>query len=303
MSRQTVPNYDIGTDTARLSLLTNGGFEIWQRGNGPFTANSAWSADRWQISLGGGSSISVSRDTTNVDASSQAAAAVSYTHSASSNIQQLQEGYLQLRGRTVTFSMRVRVATANAVRLGMWDSVNSYRYSSYHTGDGTYQTLTLTAPIAATTTAFVVYVFFDASCTAYLDNAMLVVGAVAADYAPLHPADDLARCLRYYETFSNANNDNIWATGLVTTVSAAQIPLRYRAIKAVTATVTGVTATNMSLTQANGGFSAITSFSSDNASASGCRLMLGCAGGLVAGNATYLLASAAGAGITIEANP
>ena len=29
---------------------------------------------------------------------------------------------------------------------------------------------------------------------------MLVVGSVAADYAPMHPADDLARCQRYYQT-------------------------------------------------------------------------------------------------------
>src|SRR5262252_1144808 len=230
LANAAVTNAKLGTDTARLNLVTNGGFEIWQRGNGPYTATNAWTADRWQISLGGGSSISVSRDTTNVDASSQAAAAVSYTHSASSNIQQLQEGYLQLRGRTVTFSMRVRVATANAVRLGMWDSVNSYRYSSYHTGDGTYQTLTLTAPIAATTTACVVYVFFDASCTAYLDNAMLVVGSVAADYAPLHPADDLARCLRYYQQVFLPFAKTISSTALVSHASFLQ--------KAVTPSVT-----------------------------------------------------------------
>ena len=38
-----------------------------------------------------------------------------------------------------------------------------------------------------------------AAGTYYVDNAMLVVGSQPADYAPLHPADDLARCLRYYE--------------------------------------------------------------------------------------------------------
>ena len=30
-------NRQIGSDVARANLLTNGGFEIWQRGGGPFT--------------------------------------------------------------------------------------------------------------------------------------------------------------------------------------------------------------------------------------------------------------------------
>ena len=33
---------------------------------------------------------------------------------------------------------------------------------------------------------------------------MLVVGSQPADYVPLHPADDLARCLRYYEIVGEA---------------------------------------------------------------------------------------------------
>ncbi|HXI15570.1 MAG TPA: hypothetical protein VNM48_04300, partial [Chloroflexota bacterium] len=31
-----------------------------------------------------------------------------------------------------------------------------------------------------------------------VNDAMLVIGSVAADYQPLTPADDLARCIRYY---------------------------------------------------------------------------------------------------------
>jgi hypothetical protein len=44
-----------------------------------------------------------------------------------------------------------------------------------------------------------VSISFEASCTAYLDNAMVVYGPNAGDYTPLPPADDLARCLRYYQ--------------------------------------------------------------------------------------------------------
>ena len=93
--------------------------------------------------------------------------------------------------------MRVRTATANAVRIALYFG-SAVFYSSFHPGDGTYRTLTVTATADAAVVVGPI-VYFAASCTAYLDNAMLVVGSVPADYAPLHPADDLARCLRYYE--------------------------------------------------------------------------------------------------------
>src|SRR5215471_11335382 len=68
LANQSVTNAKLGTDTARLNLLTNGGFEIWQRGNGPFTASNAFAADRWRIGLAGSDTLSVSRDGANVDA-------------------------------------------------------------------------------------------------------------------------------------------------------------------------------------------------------------------------------------------
>src|SRR5262245_15906694 len=88
--------------------LINGGVEVWQRGPGPYSVNSSYTADRWQINLGSGSAISVTRDGANQDAGSQYCAAVVYTHAAESFLQQPLEAYLQLRGRTLTASMRVR---------------------------------------------------------------------------------------------------------------------------------------------------------------------------------------------------
>src|SRR5215467_15380555 len=35
----SITNAKLGPDVARANLLTNGGFEIWQRGNGPFVGN------------------------------------------------------------------------------------------------------------------------------------------------------------------------------------------------------------------------------------------------------------------------
>src|SRR5262252_3687018 len=76
MAKQQVRNLDLATDTNRQNLLTNPGFEQWQRGNGPFTSNTAWFADRWRIYMSGAPTMSVSKDTTNQDAASIACAAI-----------------------------------------------------------------------------------------------------------------------------------------------------------------------------------------------------------------------------------
>ena len=45
---------------------------------------------------------------------------------------------------------------------------------------------------------------------------MLVVGSQPCDYVPLHPADDLARCLRYYEVLGRNGSGSITAGGVAT---------------------------------------------------------------------------------------
>ena len=242
LANAAVTNAKLGTDTARLNLLTNGGFEIWQRGNGPFTASNAFTADRWQILLGGSDTIAVSRDAANVDVAGAACAVCTYTRVTGGTglANPVGADATALRGRTVTMSMRVRTGTANAVRLRCNDGVTGLQYGAYHTGSGAYETLTLTYAVAATATALNIGPDFQQSCTAYLDNAMLVVGSVPADYAPLHPADDLARCLRYYETIG-ADSTGALTVGAIATAGSQFVRTTVRYVrKSVTPTVTKV---------------------------------------------------------------
>jgi hypothetical protein len=242
----SVTNAKLGPDVARANLLTNGGFEVWQRGNGPFSANAAYGPDRWTIALAGTDALSISRNTANVDAGgSQACAAATYTLGSGggsalySNLK-VSDGN-QLAGRTLSLSMRVSTATANAVRIALTSdgSGGTTTYSAYHSGGGVYQTLSVTAAIPSNATIVAAQVWFTASCTAYLDNAMLVVGSQYADYVPMHPADDLARCLRYYEVHGGGTNFFPFlafsAQGAGHAISA---PIGFAVQKAVTPTVT-----------------------------------------------------------------
>ena|SRR5215831_11363819 len=247
----TIQNADLGPDVARANLLTNGGFEIWQRGNGPFTT-TVFAADRWQLNIAGTDTLSVSKDTTNLDSGSgsQTCAACTFTLGTGAGATLLQQANMnlatedRLAGKTVTLSMRVRCTTANAVRIGINDyysATSHWTYSSYHTGGGSYETLTVTVPLNSTLAGspriIQPAVSFWASCTAYIDNAMLVVGSQAANYVPLHPADDLARCLRYYELLGETTGI-AYGCYLAAAGFNVDTTVTFKARKAVTPTVT-----------------------------------------------------------------
>lgn len=239
MSKQLVRNQDLASDIPRRNLLTNGGVDTWQRGNGPFTAQAVNTADRWIISFGASSTMSVSRDTTNYDGNSLAAAAIVYTHVNASNLYQPFSNSdilpYQMRTKPVTFLVRVRASVANGVRAFLDGGAGGLRiYSQYHTGDGTWQTLVVTTP-SGTGNPLQVGLNLEASGTYYMDNATLVQGVVGMESVPLHPAEEIARCLRYYEILS-ANID-----GVTTAVSQSLTnTIYYKAQKALTPTVTKV---------------------------------------------------------------
>src|SRR5215471_13535582 len=242
LANNAVTNAKLGTDTARLNLLTNGGFEIRQRGTGSFTGSGTYTMDRWVISLSGSDTMTVNWDNANNDVGSQFCAACAFTlgtGAGNTTLYQKIEDFSQLRTKTISFSIRVRTATANAVRVSIADSTGRTYSSGYHTGDGTYQTLTVTRTIVSNATLVYAEVDFAASSTAYLDNAMLVVGSVAADYAPLHPADDLARCLRYYEiTSTGAGQGMPCASAYGAAGMAYRMPLSFAAKKSLNPTMT-----------------------------------------------------------------
>ena len=300
----TVRNAALAADVARANQLVNGGFEVWQRGNGPFTASGAYTADRWSITLGGSSTLSIVKNTANVDVGSLACAACTYVHNAASYLSQtlkLSEGN-QLAGRPISCSVRVRTSTAAAVQLQLvtdgtgGGTVNS----AVHTGGGTYETLTGTATVPTDATQVQLFVRFGASCTAYLDNAMLVVGSVAADYVPLPPADDLARCLRYYETIGGVSGQ-LLTVGAGTGATAAEFAFMYSR-KAVTPTITQSAAANFFIRQ-GGGNIAFTTFSAYSTGATATIVSESGAAGLTTNAALLLTAANASATLSAEANP
>jgi hypothetical protein len=301
----SITNAKLGPDVARDNLLTNGGFEIWQRGNGPFTANGTYSADRWLLFVGSGSTLSVSRG--NVGSAGSFCATLTYTHSSPSQLYQVIAGAdCRLQGLTVTFSMLVNanVASAASLQINSNGTGGGISNSAFHSGNSTYQRLSVTATIPGDATSVNFALTVQASGTFSLDQAILVVGSQAANYVPLHPADDLARCLRYYEPLGGGPPNGEYFTVLQAFSSTgANGSLRFKVPKAVTPTLTSINVANFACQPAGGGSLACSALAFNAPSVQGTGVTTTTASGLVAGNATMLSTSGAGGNILAEANP
>jgi hypothetical protein len=230
---------------AQTSLLVNGGFEVWQRGAGAFATAGYMTADRWINQSMGTDSLSIAKDTANTDGGgSGACAAATFSLGTGGGQSILYQPFRiadspMLRGRPVTFSVRVKTSTANAINLAYYDGGGwTYSATTLHPGGASYQTMSFTfTPLNTAGSDIHVGISFKATCTAYIDNAMLVPGTVAADYVPVQPADELMRCQRYYETITSKNGQALF-TGVCTSVLSTGQYFPFKVTKAITPTIT-----------------------------------------------------------------
>src|SRR5499427_3764081 len=302
LANQAVTNAKLGTDTARLNLLTNPGFDQKQRSAVSNSTSGGFLVDGW--ALWPTTSTATHTQIGSTIGSQGASLQIAYTHSAGGRADtqslKIMDGITpQIRSKTLTFTVWVKSTVAGTVRLYLYDDVSSYTLGAYNVGTGA-ERLTLTATVSASAATVYVGMRCDvASCTVEFNDATLVVGSVAADYAPLHPADDLARCLRYYSLLSNNFSDNIYASGFCSSATQAYYALRHPP-KGGTPTITFSAASTFA-NQGAGFQPTCTAISADNPGPNTFRVAT-TASGLVAGQGTLLIAIAGGAAIYQEWN-
>lgn len=192
----------------QINILTNGGFEQWQRGTSfstPTTGN--YVTDKWinTHTVSGGLAFTIAREATIIDNGYSLKFDVTNNGGAGNlgYIAQDVENWANYLGKTVSLSVRVKSNVATSIRLLIHDGSNN-TLSSYHAGDNTWQTMTVTVaiPISATRLLIKIGAVNNGDLlvgTTYIDSAFLVVGNSPVNFIPMHPADDLARCLRYFE--------------------------------------------------------------------------------------------------------
>ena len=193
-----------------VNQLTNGGHEIWQRGAGAFTANNAYAADRWRLIEAGTDTLSVARDGANKKTNSQYASAITFVLGDGAGATQyrqklvISDNYHGLLGETISFRASVKLAAgvASAVRAFITTdgTGGTTTYSAYHGNNTNWEDLDVDGlAVPSDATYILVGLAFAASCTAYMDNCMLVIASLAFPYQALQPAEEWERCQRYYE--------------------------------------------------------------------------------------------------------
>lgn len=184
-------------------LATNGGFEVWQRGAGPFTTAAAYSADRWLLSGIGAGTVTITQETTTVDGSGTSMKVVTTSGSTSTIIFQKVE-LLSGRGGQFSCSIRINQSVANGISLDLTSPGGTTSRPTSAT-TGSWVTLSVTLTTTVTDTYAGVTLRFPGAGTFYIDNCMVVAGPAPAPHQPLHPQEDLARCQRYYEAHGGLN--------------------------------------------------------------------------------------------------
>lgn len=293
---------------ATTNILDNGGFEIWQRGTSfSDPANTIYVADRWNVLTNEAATVTVTRDSTTVDNGTYSLKAVLTGSGASKYwfVQQRIENYKDYGGKTVTVSVRVHSSVASAIRVSIDDNVASAA-SSYHTGGGGWETLTVTKTISASATFMAIYVGMNGAGdkkngTYYFDSAMLVLGSENVSFVPTNPQVDLARCQRFFYVWGADTTGTYVTVMQAFSATGTGGSIRYPVTMRTTPTATVNNETNFQSVRANGTSDAITTLAVDVIGPNAARISVTTVN-LVAGDASILYAGNVNASVFFSAD-
>jgi len=239
------------------NLLVNPGFEIWQRGAGPFSPTPGtreFTADEWYFSVGGTGSGSVSQEVTEkYTGTSSLKAVVTYVSNPIGVLQGF-EAYKSLEGSYVTASIWAKSSVAGYPLLTVrdYDGITEGGVNGTHSGSGEWELLTAYKQLRTGLTPYSVVVahsygawvqvMLHATGTYYIDGAVAVAGYFPEGlmYRPPNPAQDMLRCERFYQKNDSGAS---WAslpmfTGITTSGVFNYVSVPFSTVMASVPTVT-----------------------------------------------------------------
>jgi hypothetical protein len=157
------------------NLLSNGDFEVW-------TAGTSAAPDGWTLA---GAAATVAQEATIIKLGtySTKVTRVGNDCTIKQSIHTI-KGINYWKGRTVTFGCWVYATVADRGFIQIFDGVGTTN-SSKHTGDSTWQLLTVTRTIDSSATELTPYCYIvDGNTSAYFDGAMCVEGESAFAFSP-----------------------------------------------------------------------------------------------------------------------
>jgi len=163
--------------------FVNGDFEIWS--DGTSAAPDGWAY--W----GAGSTLT--KETTNVKTGAASVKVIrAGTNTQITQVVSTARGINYWKGREMTVSVWVKTSVASGVKILIYESGSAQATSSsYHTGSGDWELLTVTSTISAGATSVTIYFQLYADGDFYIDGASVVEGPNALAFND-HPSDALA---------------------------------------------------------------------------------------------------------------
>ena len=197
------------------NLIINGAMQVAQRGDfssaATFISGQYW-LDRWIFDTNNANSLvsQVGVDVTELSSKTKAARVeAGGTGSSYLGIRQKLEFPENYAGKTYTFSAYVRSNNVNARLTGFFLGPNQIIASDAHTGDGSWQRLSVTFTFSTTAASTAYFDVFIASTVVgsvsisagdYMEitGVQLEVGDTATPFEHRSYGDELARCQRYF---------------------------------------------------------------------------------------------------------
>lgn len=302
------------TPAAQGNIIDNGGFEIWQRGAGPFTNFTGYFADRWNISTSC-TAYSAAKETgaSNIDSGVSSCKLVITTAAGGVfRIGQSVENDSQYVGKVMTFSARVKSNIAGVKMLVSY-SGGQTAGAVGHTGGNTFETLSVTLTIPATGLTF--SIGFDSvnttvgtsvspsAGTFYVDSVALVYGSNVSPFISLPFQIDLARCQRFYYRICGNTNDEYVGVGQFTTASAFYTIVRHPVFMRISPTMTVVNSSGFRVFTQNGTETTVTGgITPSSGTITSTRIDVGVSATGVAGNAGLMRSQATSSYIEVSAD-
>lgn len=192
------------------NLLLNSDFGVNQRGQTSYS-KGRYTADRWYNSSAGTVTIAAST-LPNGTAKNQITAA--HVANSANTLSQPMENLDSVLGRELTACFWAKAAKAGQMRVGIANDVDTVLNVTTAWKKFTVHL----KPTAANPSWTVNGLFFQSASSGAGSNALgsltiaepqLVYGAYAGDYAPPNPAEELAKCQRYYQRLYDASSNDV----------------------------------------------------------------------------------------------
>lgn len=167
------------------NYISNGGFEQWDQGIS-ITGDDLETANFWVTATD--ATLTVEREATTIR-SGEYGMKVTFTKGGGSigTVVTYVRGPHEYKGKKVVFSCWIKCATANRVRLRLYDGVNT-RHSPYHTGSDNWERLHISCTLDSSATMIQLRLVADTGDSVfYADEAHFSLGTEIIPYTP-YPA-------------------------------------------------------------------------------------------------------------------